>query len=206
MAKYKEPKINITKVYTKLGDSGTTHLIGGEQVLKDDPRVCAYGNVEEISVYIGLCLHYLKNTPKIEKHDYLVKRLTSIQNELFNLGTMLAALGADSSKGLPGISKEDVELLEKDIDEMNSNLNPLSSFILPGGNELILATHLARVVCRRAERRVISLINISCDIDSNIGIYINRLSDYLFVLGRWISNQLELEELLWSSNNISSNK
>ena len=101
---------------------------------------------------------------------------------------------------------ENAELLEIDIDDMNSNLTPLSSFILPGGNEIIVAIHMARVVCRRAERRVVSINNRTYIVNPNIIIYINRLSDYLFVLGRWVSNQLKIDENLWSSNNISSSK
>ncbi len=208
MGKYKEPKINITKVYTRAGDSGSTQLIGGNLVSKNDPRVRAYGNVEEINVYIGLCLFHINNLSDDKKYGYLLNRLKSIQNELFNLGTLLASIGKEESKidDLPGISEDDIKLLEIDIDDMNSNLTPLSSFILPGGNEIIVAIHMARVVCRRAERRVVSINNRTYTVNPNIIIYINRLSDYLFVLGRWVSNQLKIDENLWSSNNISSSK
>lgn len=206
MTKYREPKINISKVYTKSGDKGETHLIGGIKVSKDDMRVTAYGEVEELNVTIGFLLFYLKKYPKIDNSEYLFTRLSSIQNELFNLGTVLAAIGSELPSNSPKINDNDILILESDIDNMNSILKPLESFILPGGDELTLHIHYSRVVCRRTERSLTTVIKNYSDVDINILKYLNRLSDYLFVLGRWVSKYMNIEEKLWSPNNISSNK
>ena len=206
MKKYKEPKINISKVYTKSGDSGKTHLIGGEKVSKDDLRVVAYGEVDELNVTIGFVVFYLKKYPKIKNFEYINTRLLSIQNELFNLGTVLASIGADLPSDLPEIQDNDILILEDDIDGMNDSLEPLKSFVLPGGNDLILQIHSSRVVCRRTERNVATVMREYPNEDIRVLKYLNRLSDYLFVLGRWVSKHLNTEEKLWNPNNISSNK
>jgi len=204
MSKYKNPKISITKVYTKTGDKGKTSLIGGELVDKDDSRVEAYGDIEELNVLIGLVLNNFKKHPNIASFSHLAHRLLSIQNELFNLGTMLASIGSKKYKDMPKIDNDDIKIIEEDIDELNENLEKLKSFTLPGGNETVLSIHLSRVVCRRAERRVFSAIDkvTGCD---DILKYLNRLSDYLFVLGRFASKEFNLEEQLWDPNDISSN-
>lgn len=204
--KYVNPKIKISKVYTKAGDRGKTDLIGGISVSKDDIRVTSYGEIDELNVLIGFCIFHLKNIKAIASKEYLLSRLISIQNELFNLGTVLASVGSDSSANLPKVDDEDIILLENDIDTMNKSLDSLESFILPGGNELSLHLHLARVVCRRAERSVVSVINKYKETDTKIIEYLNRLSDYLFVLGRSGSKSIGEEEELWNPNNISSNK
>jgi len=204
--KYANPNIKISKVYTKVGDRGKTDLIGGISVSKDDIRVTSYGEIDELNVLIGFCIFHLKNIKAIASKEYLLSRLISIQNELFNLGTVLASVGSDSSANLPKVDDEDIILLENDIDTMNKSLDSLESFILPGGNELSLHLHLARVVCRRAERSVVSLINKYKETDTKIIEYLNRLSDYLFVLGRSVSKSIGEEEELWNPNNISSNK
>ena len=206
VSKFKEPKINISKVYTKSGDKGKTHLIGGEKVLKSDLRVSAYGEIDELNVSIGVCSNILKNSLKSKDFTYFIQRLTSIQNELFNLGTMLAATGSSTQNDLPRVTSEDVRLLENDIDSMNEALDPLNSFILPGGTEIGLSFHKARVVCRRAERVISSVISDYPDLEEVVLIYINRLSDYLFVLGRLVLKLLDIKEELWSPNNVTSNK
>ena len=204
--KYVNPKIKISKVYTKAGDRGKTDLIGGISVSKDDIRVTSYGEIDELNVLIGFCIFHLKNIKAIASKEYLLSRLISIQNELFNLGTVLASVGSDSLANSPKVDDEDIILLENDIDTMNKSLDSLESFILPGGNELSLHLHLARVVCRRAERSVVSVINKYKETDTKIIEYLNRLSDYLFVLGRSVSKSIGEEEELWNPNNISSNK
>ena len=206
MSKFKDPKINISKVYTKSGDKGKTHLIGGEKVSKDDIRVIAYGDVDELNVHIGICSNFLKNGPNSKDFSYFIERLTSIQNELFNLGTVLAATGSEMSADLPRVTEEDVDNLEQDIDKMNEALEPLDSFTLPGGSEVVLAFHQARVVCRRAERNIVAVISKYSNLDDLTLIYANRLSDYLFVLGRVVSSILSCDEELWSPNNITSKK
>ena len=204
MSKFRDPKINISKVYTKSGDKGLTHLIGGEKVFKNDIRVIAYGDVDELNVSIGVCSNYLKNSPHSKDFEYLISRLTSIQNELFNLGTILAATGSPIGDDLPRVTSGDVANLENDIDNMNEKLEPLSSFTLPGGDSIILSFHQARVVCRRSERNVVEVINKFKDLDELVIIYLNRLSDYLFVLGRLVAQMLDIDEELWSPNNITS--
>jgi cob(I)alamin adenosyltransferase len=206
MTDFKDPKINISKVYTKGGDKGYTYLIGGEKVSKDDIRVISYGEVDELNVCIGVCSNLLKNSPNSKDFTYFIERLTSIQNELFNLGTVLAATGSEMSADLPRVTQEDIHNLEQDIDKMNEALEPLDSFTLPGGNEVVLAFHQARVVCRRSERNIVTVINKFSKLDDLTLIYANRLSDYLFVLGREVSSILSCDEELWSSNNITSKK
>ena len=203
--KYKEPNIKISKVYTKAGDKGKTDLIGGTSVPKDDIRVVSYGEVDELNVLMGFCIFHLNNIKSLDETPYLLSRLISIQNELFNLGTVLASIGNQPLADLPKIDNEDIILLEKDIDVMNESLDSLDSFVLPGGNELTLYLHLSRVVCRRAERNVVSVANKYAETDTKIIKYLNRLSDYLFVLGRWVSKSIGEEEQLWSPNNITSN-
>jgi len=203
--KYEEPNISISKVYTKIGDKGKTGLIGGASVSKNDLRVSSYGEIDELNVLMGFCVFYLSKTKGIDELEYTLSRLVSIQNELFNLGTVLASIGSENSGNLPKIDVEDITLLEEDIDTMNACLDPLKSFILPGGNELILHLHLSRVVCRRAERSVVTVFDKYPEADTKIIEYLNRLSDYLFVLSRWVSKSIGEEELLWSPNNITSN-
>ena len=205
MTDFKDPKINISKVYTKGGDRGYTYLIGGEKVSKDDIRVISYGEVDELNVCIGICSNSLKNSPNSEDFTYFIERLTSIQNELFNLGTVLAATGFEIPPDLPRVTEKDIYNLEKDIDDMNMSLSPLNSFTLPGGDSTVLAIHQARVVCRRAERNVVSTIHKFKDLDRATLMYLNRLSDYLFVLGRVVSSLLGCDEELWSPNNTTSN-
>tara|TARA_Y100001934_G_scaffold204237_1_gene241089 strand:- start:122 stop:742 length:621 start_codon:yes stop_codon:yes gene_type:complete len=205
MSKYKEPNISITKVYTKTGDKGKTSLIGGESVSKHDSRVEAYGDIEELNVLIGLVVNNLKKHSKIASFANLIKRLVSIQNELFNLGTMLASIGSSGLENMPKIDSNDIEIIEQDIDRLNQNLEALKSFTLPGGDETVLSIHLSRVVCRRVERRVSRLLEETSQCIDALK-YLNRLSDYLFVLGRHVSKELDLEEQLWSPNQISSNQ
>ena len=118
MSKFKDPNINISKVYTKSGDKGKTYLIGGEKVSKDDIRVIAYGDVDELNVHIGICSNFLKNIPNSKDFSYFIERLVSIQNELFNLGTVLAATGSEMSADLPRVTQDDIKNLEEDIDKI----------------------------------------------------------------------------------------
>ena len=205
MSKYKEPKIRISKVYTKKGDDGSTYLIGGEQVSKNDVRVIAYGEIDELNVCMGLCANQLKTHSDSKEINYCIERLESIQNELFNLGSILASAGSKLPEGFPSISKNDILILESDIDKMNKELCSLESFILPGGDKAILNIHLARVVCRRAERNVVTILEKYSNLELPLK-YLNRLSDYLFVLARFISKKSNIQEQLWNPNNITSSK
>ena len=188
----------INKVYTRGGDAGKTRLIGGEERWKDNARVEAFGTVDELNAEVGLCRELIKETGN-EKFASLIQVLKSIQNELFNLGTQLAAAEGSDSKNLPQLSDNTILKLESEIDTANELLSELTSFVLPGGSVINAQFHIARNVCRRAERRVVSLSkkeNINSD---NIR-YLNRLSDALFVWSRWVSKIIGDEENLWDPN------
>lgn len=179
------------KIYTKRGDKGTTALIGGTRVRKDHPRIEAYGTVDELNAVIGLLRDHL-GADDANRH-----LLLQIQEKLFRLESHLAD-GRDgaSADSLPPLNGNDVKQLEIEIDRMNSYLSPLKHFILPGGHVLVSYCHLARTVCRRAERVVISL-SAETTVNELDLIYLNRLSDYFFVLGRHYSYHTGSEEIIW---------
>ncbi len=177
------------KIYTRTGDKGKTALLGGKRVLKSNTRIEAYGNIDELNAYLGL----IRDHEELKHHfDFLVK----IQNELFVIGSHLATEPGKSFNYIPDVSKEIINQLEKGIDSMNEDLPEMKNFILPGGNKLVSFIHIARCVCRRAERSIISLSEKE-NIKSEIVIFINRLSDYLFVLARWASSELNVKEVIW---------
>ena len=193
--KTKSPNIRINKVYTRSGDAGKTHLIGGEKRWKDNIRVEAFGTVDELNAEIGLCRELVKEIGN-EKFRSLIRFLKSVQNELFNLGTQLATDLGDDSKNLPQLSNDAILKLESEIDTANESLSELTSFVLPGGSVINAQLHIARNVCRRAERRVVSLLKKENVDPENIR-YLNRLSDALFVWSRWISKIIGDDENLW---------
>lgn len=177
------------KIYTKKGDSGTTQLIGGTRVLKSHQSVEAYGTIDELNSYIGL----------VRDQEIGMKRkeiLVEIQDRLFTIGALLASDPDKKGMQLPTIQVKDVEKLEHEIDLMNKTLPEMRSFILPGGHTTVSFCHLARCVCRRAERLTIDLSDNTLQ-KKLILKYLNRLSDYLFVLSRYLSNELEAEEIPW---------
>lgn len=176
------------KVYTKTGDEGKTSLVGGTRVPKDHIRIECYGTVDELCSWIGLV-----GDQDIEEEHKSV--LIEIQDRLFTIESLLAS-EPDNDFKLPEIQKIDVEFLEKEIDRMNSDLPSLKSFLLPGGNEIVSQCHLARTVCRRAERLVIQLSR-EYPVQELIIIYLNRLSDYLFMLSRKVAQEKGVEERLW---------
>ena len=188
----------INKVYTRGGDAGKTRLIGGEKRWKDNARVEAFGTVDELNAEVGLCRELIKETGN-EKFASLIQVLKSIQNELFNLGTQLAAAKGSDSKNLPQLSDNTILKLESEIDTANELLSELTSFVLPGGSVINAQFHIARNICRRAERRVVSLSKKE-NIDSDNIRYLNRLSDALFVWSRWVSKIIGDEENLWDPN------
>lgn len=177
------------KIYTKTGDKGTTSLIGGTRVPKYDDRIEAYGTVDELSAFIGLL-----RDQDIDTHSKEI--LLEIQDRLFTMESILAADSQRHLKSLPGLKKEDISLLETEIDAMNESLPELTSFILPGGHPVVSYCHVARTVCRRAERLAIKL-NESFPIPQITISYLNRLSDYLFVLARKFLQDFDVEESLW---------
>lgn len=197
---FHDPKISINKVYTKSGDSGTTGLVGGQRIPKDDIRIEAYGDVDELNATIGGCIEALR--PFISKRielENIIEKLLRIQHELFNTGTILATLPEDISSTLPRIKEENVLQLEEEIDELNNELPSLQSFVLPGGSKANIWFHMARNICRRAERRCITL-NGKSEIDPLVIKYLNRLSDALFVYSRWVNYILECKEITWNPN------
>lgn len=183
------------KIYTKTGDKGQTALIGGRRVSKADIRIDAYGTVDELNAWIGL----VRDQPVNNRRKDLLKE---IQDRLFTIGTELATDPEKAPKrAMPAISPTDVYLLEEAMDAMDTELPELRSFILPGGHQAVSFCHLARTVCRRAERLVIALNDTSgqagIGVDELVMQYINRLSDYLFVLGRKMAQELNTEEITW---------
>ena len=177
------------KIYTKTGDKGFTSLIGGVKVPKSNMRIHAYGTVDELNSYIGLVRDLSS-----EEHDREV--LYRIQNLLFTIGSHLAAHPEKSKMKLPEILETDVEQLEKEIDEMNEVLPALTNFVLPGGHPHASHCHVARCICRRAERLTVELSETEM-VEPIIIKYINRLSDYLFTLARKISLDNKAEEIKW---------
>ena len=194
--KTKSPNIRINKVYTRSGDAGKTHLIGGEERWKDNIRVEAFGTVDELNAEIGLCRELVKEIGN-EKFRSLIRFLKSVQNELFNLGTQLAMEKGADTENLPQLSDDAISKLESEIDTANVLLSELTSFVLPGGSIINAQFHIARNVCRRAERRVVSLSKKE-NIDSDNIRYLNRLSDALFVWSRWVSKIIGDKENLWA--------
>ncbi len=156
MTDKKSPNIRINKVYTRTGDAGKTRLIGGEKRWKDDARVEAYGTVDELNSEIGLCRELLKEQ-KEDQFSSLICFLKSVQNELFNLGSQLAAAEDRDTENLPQLSDDAISKLETEIDTVNESLSELTSFVLPGGSVINAQFHMARNVCRRAERRTVTL-------------------------------------------------
>lgn len=177
------------KIYTKKGDSGTTQLIGGTRVAKSHRRINAYGTIDELNSYIGLIRDQgiCANSKQI---------LVEIQDRLFTIGALLASDPNKKSMQLPTIQIEDVEKLEHEIDKMNETLPEMRSFVLPGGHTTVSFCHIARCVCRRAERLCINLSDETLQ-KTLILQYLNRLSDYLFVLSRYLSKDLGAEEIPW---------
>ncbi len=198
MKNIKKPKIIINKVYTKTGDKGMTSLIGGKRVLKSNKRVSAYGQIDELNVAVGSCLVEMKKVNNIDFLD-LEKVLIRIQNELFNLGNMLAMDTESEMKGMPQIDMSYVNELENNINFYNKPLSELNSFVLPGGNELSIRFHLVRVKCRKVERFIVKIIDEEL-VDIVILKYLNRLSDLFFVLSRYANFTIGDDELTWNPN------
>lgn len=179
------------KIYTKGGDKGETSLLGGTRVPKYHERIEAYGTLDELNSYIGLI-----RDQDINEHYKDI--LFDIQNNIFLAESYLAADKEEHTKQLPDLTIDDIVLLETEIDKMNEEIPPLTSFILPGGHTVVSYCHIARTICRRAERLVIKLEN-QYKIEPFIIQYLNRLSDYLFVLARKIAKDYNVDETLWKT-------
>jgi cob(I)alamin adenosyltransferase len=188
--------IRITKVYTRTGDKGETALVGGARVGKDDPRIESYGTIDELNSVLGIvraCNDAAQATPATRRLDAILRQ---VQNELFDLGSELATPPDAVWEGMIRIGPAQIQVLERTIDECQADLEPLKSFILPGGGMIAAFLHQARTVCRRAERDILRLMRKEPVSADALG-YVNRLSDLLFVLSRWMSHQLGEPEYLW---------
>lgn len=189
--------IRITKVYTRTGDKGDTALVGGKRVAKDSPRIEAYGTLDELNSVVGLARVF--NAESLDAgaaHRFLDDVLRHLQDELFDLGGELATPTESFQEGMYRVGAEQVERLEKWIDRCQKDLEPLKSFILPGGGRIGGYLHQCRTVCRRAEREILRLSRRE-EINRHVFEYVNRLSDLFFVLSRWIAKQTGEPEYLW---------
>jgi cob(I)alamin adenosyltransferase len=189
--------IRLDRIYTKTGDRGDTRLVGGQQVRKDSPRIEAYGTVDELSATLGIARTLLELEGAPAGAALLAAVLRRVQNELFNLGSDLATRPEDLRPGQPVIREEHVEALEGEIDGWNQALPPLRSFVLPGGGLVAAHLHLARTVCRRAERAVVRAGEQETVRPEALR-YLNRLSDALFVMSRHAARLYGEAEPLWT--------
>jgi len=180
------------KIYTKTGDKGETSLISGKRVKKNNARIEAYGSTDELNSWLGLLVS-LSETPQESKTI-----LFNAQNELFVIGSHLASEPGKNTYPLPSLNPNGTSELEDAIDSMNVSLEPLKNFVLPGGSQSIAYTHIARTVCRRAERNIVNLMQLE-PVEENIIIYLNRLSDYLFVLSRYFAHKNNVSEVIWKN-------
>ena len=187
--------INITRVYTRTGDAGETALVGGRRVPKDSPRIEAYGTIDELNSVIGLARVFNAESHG-DSQEWLDGVLRRLQSELFDLGSELATPADASYEGMFRVGSSEVTALEQLIDECQKDLEPLKSFVLPGGGRVGGFLHQARTVCRRAERRILELSRAEAIGEGPLK-YVNRLSDLLFVLSRWVGKHLGETEYLW---------
>jgi cob(I)alamin adenosyltransferase len=199
----REPMVYISKIYTKSGDGGQTMLASGDKVSKDHQRIRSYGDVDELNATIGMVRVELAREPRSEGAEVFIEELDAqlgrIQQELFNLGAELSYPEPDEPSDIPRlcVRAEHVEQLEKNIDGWNAPLQPLKSFILPGGGPTAAACHVSRTVCRRAEREMVARASAGEQVSDVALRYVNRLSDYFFVLSRALSDRLGYAETLW---------
>jgi cob(I)alamin adenosyltransferase len=190
--------IRLTRIYTRTGDKGTTALVGGARVLKESGRLEAYGTIDELNSVVGIVRTWLPQyVLKLgNEGEWYSEMLRRIQNELFDVGSELATPPGGEYDGMHKMSEAEVAKLEEEMDRMEEELEPLKSFTLPGGGVLNAFLHQARTVCRRAER-VLWRLSRDEPINSQLIVYVNRLSDHLFVQSRWVAKRLDEPEFLW---------
>ena len=197
---FNEPRIALNRIYTRRGDSGETSLAGGQRLQKDALRIECYGTVDELNSFLGLaCLSAQNDLPQLA---VILKR---VQNELFNLGSILATRSEDIYPKQPRVTATEIAQLETEMDTANESMAPLRSFVLPGGSRLSAELHVCRTVCRRAERITVALAREET-IPPEAVQYLNRLSDALFVWSRWVNHVLDAPEVLWEPNESASGK
>jgi cob(I)alamin adenosyltransferase len=194
------PRLAINRVYTRQGDGGETALAGGQRVPKDSLRIEAYGTVDELNAFLGTArASVIDAAPQAPQIGVLAAILLRVQHELFNLGSILATLPEDVHPKQARVTDAEVAQLEKEMDQMNEDLPPLRSFVLPGGSRLNAELHICRTVCRRAERACVTLRRSEMAPAETVR-YLNRLSDALFVWSRWASQVTGAPETLWEPN------
>lgn len=198
--------VRITKVYTRTGDTGSTRLVGGKKIAKDAARIAAYGTLDELNSVLGLARVFNDDLkPELPAAKQLDTIFRQLQNELFDLGSELATPADFSYEGMFRVGEQEVTGLERIIDSCQKDLEPLNSFILPGGGKVGGFLHQARTVCRRAERDILRLSREE-ELSPWPLTYVNRLSDLLFVLSRWVSQKLGEPEYLWERGLRSSER
>jgi cob(I)alamin adenosyltransferase len=192
--KFDEPRLALNRIYTKTGDKGETHLVGGQRVQKDSLRIECFGTVDELNAFVGAA-----SVTAAESLPELALILRRVQHELFNLGSILATRVEDVHPKQARVTSVEIAQLEKEIDRANEELAPLRSFVLPGGSRLNTELHVSRTICRRAERLAVSLAREE-QIPPEAIQYLNRLSDAFFVWSRWANHVLGVPEVLWEPN------
>ena len=190
--------MRLDKIYTKVGDKGNTLLANGAKISKGALRIEAYGNIDELNSHVGLLRDHLQNiqNPSFEQPN---QNLLMIQHELFDIGGELATPTSENDKAQPKFQDHSFLRLEAEMDEYNESLKPLKNFVLPGGHSINSQTHICRCICRRSERSIIRLHETEF-VSKSIRIYINRLSDWFFILSRVFSQLLKVDEVLWQQN------
>lgn len=191
---FQEPRVGLSRIYTRTGDAGMTGLVGGQRVPKDDLRIEAYGTVDELNAWIGLVRSHLDGPTAP-----LAPTLLRVEHQLFNLGSCLATVPADLGPRQPRTTDADIAWLESEIDACTAQLPALRSFVLPGGSRLDAMLHVARTVCRRAERLAVTLEREAGGLAREVR-YLNRLSDALFTWSRWAAKAEGKPETLWEPN------
>jgi cob(I)alamin adenosyltransferase len=201
---FNEPRLALNRIYTRTGDQGETSLAGGQRLPKDALRIEAYGTVDELNAFVGAaCLAAEGLAGSYQNMIQMALILKRVQHELFNLGSILATRPEDVHPKQPRITEAEIELLESEIDQMNADLPPLRSFVLPGGCRLNVDLHICRTVCRRAERICVALARQE-EVPLEAIRYLNRLSDAFFVWSRWSSHEVSAPEILWEPNQAAS--
>lgn len=190
--------MTLQRIYTRTGDKGLTGLASGERVLKDSKRIETYGTVDELNAVLGLCREHFDELSS-ESGALLRRWFEAFQNDLFNIGSDLATPVAARWKNMHIVGGEEIQVLEKLIDRCQSEVSVLREFVLPGGSKLNAALHLARTVCRRAERCAVTLMQAE-EINTDAVVYLNRFSDFLFVLSRWVLAQSGAVEVKWQKD------
>ena len=190
--------IRLTRIYTRTGDKGLTALVGGKRVPKESGRLEAYGTIDELNSIVGIVRTYVPDYRQKFAADFewYSEMLRRIQNELFDVGSELATPDDAEYEGMHRMGEGEVKLLEQEIDRMQQALQPLNSFTLPGGGVLNAFLHQARTVCRRAER-ICWVLHREVPLNDRLLVYVNRLSDHLFVQSRWVAKRLDEPEYLW---------